>query len=350
MQNVKLRTMETITYTNPVWDGYFADPFVLKHKGEYWAYGTSPNAHDGRRFQILHSKDLVHWKYVGGALNPLEGDFHYYWAPEVAYHNGKFWMYYSASDREVLNHRLRLATSKSPQGPFRDSGEILLPEEDFTIDAHPFRDPQDGKWYLFFAKNYFENRVGTGLAVVELGDDMKPQGEVKTCLRACADWKIFARSLTLYGQTWDAWHTVEGPCVLFHEGLYYCLYSGGNWEGDGYGVGFGVAEHPLGPWRDDWNLEGAAVLRGLPGKVLGPGHNSVVIGPDNQTPFMVYHAWDAAHTARRMCIDPLIWTPDGPQCAGPTWTPQTLRQVKAKSLNFRKSKHLSTRRTISVAK
>ncbi|HEY0075706.1 MAG TPA: glycoside hydrolase family 43 protein, partial [Abditibacteriaceae bacterium] len=340
MQHVKLHTMETITYTNPVWDGYFADPFVLKHKGEYWAYGTSPNAPDSKRFQVLHSKNLINWQYVGGALEPLEGDFHYYWAPEVAYRNGTFWMYYSASDWEVPNHRLRLATSRNPQGPFRDSGEILLPQEDFTIDAHPFRDPRDGKWYLFFAKNYFEGRVGTGLAVVELGDDMKPCGEVRACLRASADWKIFGRDLTVYGQTWDAWHTVEGPSVIFHEGLYYCLYSGGNWEGEGYGVGFGVAEHPLGPWRDDWNFEGAVVLRGVPGQVLGPGHNSVVIGPDNKTPYIVYHAWDAAHTARRMCIDPLIWTAEGPRCQGPTWTPQTLTQVKAKTLNLRKNKRL----------
>jgi hypothetical protein len=28
------------TYTNPVWHGYFADPFVLRHEGVYYAYGT----------------------------------------------------------------------------------------------------------------------------------------------------------------------------------------------------------------------------------------------------------------------------------------------------------------------
>ena len=32
-----------ITYTNPVWPHYFADPFVLRvAHGEYYAYGTAP--------------------------------------------------------------------------------------------------------------------------------------------------------------------------------------------------------------------------------------------------------------------------------------------------------------------
>ena len=28
------------TYTNPVWPGYFADPFVLRWEDRYVAYGT----------------------------------------------------------------------------------------------------------------------------------------------------------------------------------------------------------------------------------------------------------------------------------------------------------------------
>jgi hypothetical protein len=36
----------------------------------------------------------------------------------------------------------------------------------------------------------------------------------------------------------------------------------------------------------------------------------------------VYHAWNAAMTARELCIDPLAWTAAGPRCLGPTYTPQ----------------------------
>jgi GH43 family beta-xylosidase len=324
--------MEQVSYTNPVWDGYFADPFVMKHDGEYWAYGTGSAAPDGREFPVLRSKDLVHWSYAGGALVPLSRRVRReYWAPEVAYRNGTFYLYYSTGllyysgpNGEHEKHHLRVATSQHPAGPFHDAGKVLFPNEEFTIDAHPFRDPADGQWYLFFAKDFFDKRIGTGLAVVPLADDMMtPIGEPRECIRPTADWQIFAHDHPHCKGS--AWHTVEGPFVVYRRGLYYCLYSGGCWETPHYGVGYGVAKHPLGPWCDDWNYEGPAVLRGVPGRVHGPGHNSVVTGPDGKTQFIVYHAWDAAHTARRMCIDPLIWTPDGPRCAGPTWEAQTVR-------------------------
>jgi hypothetical protein len=36
----------------------------------------------------------------------------------------------------------------------------------------------------------------------------------------------------------------------------------------------------------------------------------------------VYHAWDLAQTARRMCIDRLDWVDGKPSTPGPTWTDQ----------------------------
>ncbi|HSJ88583.1 MAG TPA: hypothetical protein VK909_15335, partial [Anaerolineales bacterium] len=73
---------------------------------------------------------------------------------------------------------------------------------------------------------------------------------------------------------------------------------------------------------------GPAVLRGIPDRMPGPGHCSVVRGSDERTEFMVYHAWNLEGTARRMCIDPLVWTPhpdyDHPRCKGPTYEPQIL--------------------------
>jgi beta-xylosidase len=316
----------TLLYTNPVWPGEFADPFVLKWGGEYYAYGTSSLLQDGRRFPVLHSPDLVHWQPLGNALEPLphlpDGN---YWAPEVAARNGKFYLYFSAGEQGAdETHRLHVAVADHPAGPFRTMNQ-LLPDEGFSIDAHPFRDPQDGRWYLFFARDFFDERVGTGLAAVPLADDMiHAAGPAVTILRASADWQIYERNRTIYGQTWEAWHTVEGPFVLWHEGQYFCLYSGGAWHSPEYGVSFGVAETVLGPYRDDWSSHGPSVLRAIPDIVPGPGHNSVVGGPDDQTLVMVYHAWDVAKTARRMCIDPLVWTAEGPRCAGPTTTEQVL--------------------------
>ena len=322
---------QRLSYANPVWDGYLADPFVLKHNGEYWAYGTSDHQRNGRWFPVLHSMDLAQWEYVSGALEPIQDiDAIAYWAPEVVYNDGTFYMYYSAaSDVGDDSHRLRVATATHPAGPFHDLGQIPLIDEGFAIDAHPFQDPKDGQWYLFFAKDFFDERVGTGVVVVPLADDrITPLDRARTVIRASSDWHIYQRNRSIYGRTWDAWHTIEGPFVLFHNNLYYCLYSGGSWQTADYGVGFAVAEHPLGPYRDEWNLEGPAVLRGIPDRMPGPGHCSVVRGSDERTEFMVYHAWNLEGTARRMCIDPLVWTPhpdyDHPRCKGPTYEPQIL--------------------------
>ena len=317
-----------LSYTNPVYPGYFADPFVMKHGGVYYAYGTGSHAGDvptpdGRMFPVLSSPDLVHWEARGGALVPPADGFAF-WAPEVAERDDCFFLFYSVAGRDGdETHRLRVAVANSPLGPFIDSEKLLLPDAGFTIDAHPFRDPRDGRWYLFFAKDFFDARPGTALAVVPLADDMvSVAGPVTTVLRASGDWQVYERRRALYGRTWDAWHTLEGPFVRFHNGRYFCFYSGGAWTGPGYGVGVAVADSVLGPYTEP--VPGPCVLRGVPPDVFGPGHNSVVRGPDGQTDFVIYHAWDADHTSRRMCIDPLRWTPEGPRCAGPTWTPQIL--------------------------
>jgi arabinan endo-1,5-alpha-L-arabinosidase len=315
------------TYLNPVYPGYFADPFVLRFNNQYWAYGTGPGV-DGREFPILHSTDLVSWTPAGAAVEPLEplrgGSF---WAPEVAEKDGSFYLYYSAEAKgSDDSHRLRVAVAKHPTGPFIDAGKALFPDAGFTIDAHPFKDPKDGKWYLFFATDYTEqDPIGTGLAVVPMADDMiSPLAPPTTVVRATCDWQIYERNRNYKGNTWPAWHCVEGPFVLFHEGKYYCLYSGGAWHTENYGLGFAVADHPLGPWSDDFAVHGPTVLKGKPDYVIGPGHNSVVLGPDGATDYFVYHAWDKDRTARRMCIDPLIWTKDGPRCDGPSHAPRTI--------------------------
>ena len=224
-----------LRYRNPVWSGYMADPFVLEWKGRYYAYGTGSGRGqartDGRVFPLLQSDDLVRWHQSGGAMTPLADPGLHYWAPEVAERDGTFYLYYSAGGRDGENHRLRVARAASPVGPFSDCGLLVIPEEPFSIDAHPFKDPADGRWYLFFCKDFFDGRAGTGVACVELADDMvSAASPVNTVLRASADWQIFARNRRWYDRDWPAWHTVEGPFVVQHDGRYYCFYSGGNWK------------------------------------------------------------------------------------------------------------------------
>lgn len=307
----------SITHHNPVWPRPFADPFVLRWRGEYYAYGTGP-LRDGRAFPMLHSTDFVHWAPLANALTVKAAHQScHFWAPEVAERDGRFYLYYSRAAAGDESHRLSVAIADNPAGPFDEVGPLAGVDDGFAIDAHPFHDPRNGNWYLFFAKDFFDNRAGTALAAARLSDDMLSLvGSPAAMLRASADWQIYERERTLYGKRWDAWHTCEGPCVVFHDNRYYLLYSGGNWRSDGYGVGCAVAESALGPYVEP--EAGAVVLHGVGDNVIGPGHNSVVVGPDNVTQYIVYHAWDKAHTARRMCVDKLVWTADGPRCS-PTW-------------------------------
>jgi GH43 family beta-xylosidase len=338
-------TIKTRTYTNPVYKGYFADPFVWEYQGVYYAIGTGPAEAKGemeeiadaaqtnstdelRVFPLLRSFDFLNWDFVGNALlrpDPALGDN--FWAPEVAYSEGTFYLYYSVG-HEDKDHQLRVATSNDPLGPYQDVGEPLLDPKScpFAIDPHPFRD-DDGQWYLFYARDFLDTeggvRPGTALMVDRLEGMTKLAGEGRVVLRARCDWQRFLANRPMYGGIYD-WHTLEGPCVRKYADRYYCFYSGGRWETDSYGVDYGVADKVMGPYSDAGNEAGPRVLRSLPGYVLGPGHNSIVLGPDGQTDYIVYHAWDINMEARRMCLDKLIWTPDGPRCDGPTWMPQTL--------------------------
>src|ERR1043166_7657179 len=106
------------TFTNPVYNDSFPDPFVLRFKGEYFAFCTGQAA-DGRCFGRLWSRDLVTWKPLPGAMQPLATGEPYYWAPEVTYRNGKFYLYYSVGNETVMT--IRVAVADAPDREFVDA-------------------------------------------------------------------------------------------------------------------------------------------------------------------------------------------------------------------------------------
>ena len=235
------------TYRNPVYDGYFADPFVLRWGGRYVAYGTG-SVVDGLVFEVLESPDLVSWTRVGGALEPVADDLgNDYWAPEVVEADGRFWLYYSVGHGDA-GHHLRVAVAEHPVGPFVDSGVSLTPGERFAIDPHPFRDT-DGTWYLFYARDVLDaGRVGTQFAVDVLPSMTELAGDPRTVLEPSADWQLFQAQRPMYGATYD-WYTLEGPNVRRRGDTYYCLYSGGSWQSEALRGGLGV--RPESAWPLD---------------------------------------------------------------------------------------------------
>jgi GH43 family beta-xylosidase len=310
------------TFRNPVYDRNFPDPFVLKYRGEYWAYGTG-EWRDGRWFGILRSRDLARWEEVGGALEPLAGSWPCQWAPEVSYHNGTFYLYYSIGDEATMH--LRVATAPHPAGPFVDSGRRLSGET-FAIDAHVFVD-DDGSRHLFYATDYLEHsHVGTGTARVRLADPLTPAGAPTPVTRARYDWQVYDPRRAEKGGV--RWHTIEGSFVLKRKGRYYQMFSGGNWQNPTYGVSYALADRLDTPeeWSQVADGEGVVpILRTVPGQVIGPGHNSVVRGPDNRELFCVYHRWSDDQSGRVMAIDRLDWAGERMLLLGPTTTPQPVR-------------------------
>ena len=282
----------------PLWDGYCADPFVLRAvDGRYVMYGTTPGRPGGRAFQVLVSDDLVSWEDAGGALEVADdgpADVEY-WAPEVAFADDRYWMYYSRGQGDA-GHVIRVATSTSATGPFTDTGDVLTAGLPFAIDPSPYRD-RSGAWWLFYATDVVEGRrPGTVLAVQRLLDMTHLEGEPTVVLRASADWQRFERDRRIHGGVHD-WHTLEGPAVL-DDGRGGCvlLYSGGNWQTEGYGVAVATAPHPAGPWSEA-DGDGPVVTSAGTG-LVGPGHCSVLTDPLGRH-HLFLHAWDPGARHRR---------------------------------------------------
>ena len=114
----------------PVYANYFADPFAWRHGEEYFAIGTGEREAEGHPgemvFPLLRSADLLTWEVAGRALlrpDPALGAN--FWAPEVCFHENKFYLYYSVGFGDS-KHQLRVATSDTPLGPFQDHGNPLI--------------------------------------------------------------------------------------------------------------------------------------------------------------------------------------------------------------------------------
>jgi beta-xylosidase len=303
----------------PVWPGYFADPAVLKVGSDYYAFGTDgPDrttlGTTGKDVPCLFSRDLVEWSFLGGALQPPKGfEAAAFWAPEAFEVGGQYLLYYSAGGNQGEGHTIRVAKSVKPEGPYEDFDCVLFPDEPFTIDAHPFRDPRTGKLYLFFCKDFFDEPAGTGIAVVELDSSGTAAiSEIRPLLRAQADWQVFETNRVWYGQMWPKWHTVEGPFVVYYLDRYWLFYSGGNWQSLGYGLGCAVSDSVLGPYVDPYVADGADVLRSIPGVLNGPGHNSIAFDREGK-PHLVFHAWNDERTLRQMYVLPLDWGQSRPR-------------------------------------
>lgn len=116
------------TFTNPLFYDEFSDPDIIRVGEDYYLTGTTMHATPG--LVILHSKDLVNWKFLSycfdnfasiGITEPgftlSEGKDQYgqgVWAPCIRYHKGMFYVF-----THINGQGLHVFTSENPAGPWK---------------------------------------------------------------------------------------------------------------------------------------------------------------------------------------------------------------------------------------
>lgn len=341
----------TSTVTNPI-PLKLGDPFLLHASdGRYYMYGTSL----GDGFEAFVSDDLKQWEscgqiYKGGLETQWNKDC--FWAPEVYERDGKYYLFYSANDRnnptgEAEIFRIGVAVSDSPAGPFGDLYNRPLFSPDYpVIDANVYFDDANGRCYLYFSRCCYKHSVESEIAdslraagsfpeIEEswvYGVELKPDfsgiiGEPRLLLSpptrlsdVQSEWE--SRSAT-HGEVGRRW--TEGS-FLFREGdTYYIMYSANSYQGRYYAVGYATSDNPLGPFTKAMNnpvLE-ENVSRG--GRVMGTGHNMVLTMPDGNR-YCVYHGRMSDNPDERVVfIDRLVVDEKGILTVeGPTTDPQEI--------------------------
>lgn len=225
-------SFKSSSFTNEI---NLADPTIFLHNGTYYLYGTVEGSAD-EGFLVYVSEDMKNWKSPkdvenGFALHKKDnyGDKGF-WAPQVFFHDGKFYMAYTA------NENIAIAVSDSPVGPFRQKIKEPLNASVKQIDPFVFID--NDKKYLFHVRLAEGNRI----FVAELSDDFMSvkAGTLKECINADTKWENNADA---------SWPVTEGPSVFKWNDLYYLVYSANDFRSIDYGVGYAVSDNPEGPWK-----------------------------------------------------------------------------------------------------
>ncbi|AEU37327.1 glycoside hydrolase family 43 [Granulicella mallensis MP5ACTX8] len=302
--------------------GWYADPEIRIFAGQYWIYPTSsspnPDSDEHRSFNplqqrlrsghvvhpvyLLHtsldafsSPDLVHWTKHKDVLDIRNVSWAAYaiWAPTAIHLNGKYYLFFAANDiqkSDTFLGGIGVAVSDQPGGPFVDAlGKPLIGE--FHNGAQPI-DPMvykddDGSIYFYYGGQGHCN-------VARLSPDLKSV--------------IPMKDGSMYKEITPG-NYVEGPFMIKRKGVYYFMWSEGDWGDSSYGVAYGKSNSPTGPFERIGKILGTD-----PAIANGPGHHSVVQIPGTDDWYIVYHRHPLGTTGpneRVMAIDSMHFDAEG---------------------------------------
>lgn len=281
-------TANTQAITNPIIDGYYADPTIVKHNGTYYIYATI-DPWGANELAVLTTKDFVsfqkehiNWPTKEQCTTPTSSDA-MVWAPAVVKGtNGKFYMYVSVGS-EVWG-----GVADSPLGPWKNmkaDNTPLVAKNDFpkvhNIDSDCFIDT-DGQAYLYWGSGY--NWVNGKCMVVKLKKDMHTFDGIP-------------QDVTPPGY-------FEGPHMIKRNNKYYLMFSEGKAINATYKVGYATGNSPLGPFTKGVN---SPILQTSKDSVTyGPGHHTVFT--EKGQDYILYHRIKPQkqdYVLRQLCLDSL---------------------------------------------
>ncbi|GAB7364286.1 hypothetical protein MBLNU230_g4831t1 [Neophaeotheca triangularis] len=268
-------------------DTFIHDPTVVKRPdGTYLAAFTA----DG--IGLKTSTDRTTWKDIGAAFpngaawttTYTHGDRNL-WAPDLSYHNGQYYMYYSASSFGTSRSAIFVATSPTgASGSWTNLGLVVESSDRSNYNAiDPNLLVTDGKWWLSFGSFW------GGLKLVELspstGKPINQNNLISIAARPNNGGAVEAPYITKHGNYFYLWVAFDSCC----KGV-----------DSTYRTMVGRSSRITGPYVDQAGrsmMEGGGTqILASHGRIHGPGHPAVFT--DNDADVLVYHYYNAAGTAQ----------------------------------------------------
>lgn len=271
--------------------GELPDPSVIEVDGTYYAAGSSNNW--GPVYPIYKSTDLKNWTFVNYVFREKpEWTTDSYWAPELYYHNGTFYCYYTARRTDGTSV-IGVATTQNIEEGFEDQGQLLEWGSE-AIDAYVYN--QDGTLFITW-KGYGLN---PDKPIQILGSELTADG-----------LSLKGESFEVVTAESDTWEEggIEGQSIVKRDGYLYMLYSGNACCGSvcSYKVGVARAKTMRGPWQ---KFEGNPILEGN-STWKCPGHGTALQA--NARWYYLYHAYPVKgfpYLGRSPLLSEIHWRED----------------------------------------
>lgn len=295
------------------------DPCMAMEDGTYYVYSTNGG------IQVYSSTDMKSWKKEPSVFDKAPGwvlekipSFKglSFWAPDVSYHNGQWYLYYATSVFGKNTSVIGLVTNKtlnpkSKDYKWVDQGMVLqsVTGRDYwnAIDPNLAVDEEGTPW-LSFGSHW------GGLKLVKLNRDFKTVAEPQIWHTIAARPRDFK-----YHDEEPGNSAIEAP-FIFRKGNYYYLFV--SWDAccvgpkSTYNIRVGRSAKITGPYLDKDGISlaqnGGTLVRGgdtgRDKKVYARGHNSV--HTFNGTDYLVFHGY--TDTYEKMGIEKIMWKDEWP--------------------------------------